>query len=246
DGNFAHNPEPLTKNLEELCDNVVRHGADIGISVDPDVDRLALFCEDGSAFGEENTQVAVADYILSHKQGAVATNISSSRALIDVAEAHGCKAYLSKVGEANVVAMLKEVNAVAGGEGNGGVIVPDFHYGRDALIGTALILSYLAQKKQKLSELKKSLPNYYVAKHKIELNKQDDALKLFDAVQARYSDCTINRIDGIRIDFEDERKWVILRASNTEPIIRIYAEAPGEMAAEALAEDLKALAKEVL
>lgn len=235
-GRFAHNPEPLPEHLTELCSKVVESGADFGISVDPDVDRLALICEDGNPFGEEYTLVSVADYVLSKKKGATVSNLSSSRALKDVTEAHGCSHHAAAVGEVNVVAEMKRVNAVIGGEGNGGVIVPDLHYGRDSLIGTALFLSHLANKNCSVTELKKLYPKYHISKNKIELSAGIDVDKILLHIKEKYSSHRVTDIDGVKIDFDSEKKWVHLRKSNTEPIIRIYAEALAEDAAGALAE----------
>ena len=245
-GEFAHNPEPLPANLVGLCDTVVSERADLGISVDPDVDRLAFICEDGEPFGEEYTLVSVADYVLSHKKGPTSSNISSSRALRDITEAHGCEYFTAAVGEVNVTTKMREVGAVIGGEGNGGVIFPELHYGRDALIGTALFLSNMAQKGLSASKLRKTYPDYFIAKKKIELADPAQADKIFEALKEKYASEKINTLDGVRIDFEAERKWVILRKSNTEPIIRIYAEAPAEKQAEALADEVIAVTKEIL
>jgi len=234
-GDFAHNPEPLPEHLKELSDKVVEEGADLGISVDPDVDRLALICEDGTPFGEEYTLVAAADYILEKRKGATVSNLSSSRALKDITEAAGCVYSAAAVGEVNVVNEMKRVSAVIGGEGNGGVIVPDFHYGRDALIGTALILSHIANKKIKASSLRDSYPKYYISKNKIELSDKIDVTYLFKEIKKVFSNSRITDIDGVKIDFDKEKKWVHLRKSNTEPIIRIYAEAPTIEEADSLA-----------
>ena len=235
DGNFAHNPEPLPENLRQLSEAVKANGASLGISVDPDVDRLAFVCEDGTPFGEEYTLVAVADYYLGLKPGPTVSNLSSSRALRDVSEAHGCTYRFSKVGEKNVSTLMQETGAVIGGEGNGGVIVPDFHYGRDALIGTALFLSHLAKKGCTASALRDTYPPYFISKNKIELGDTSAADPVIDAVRAEFSDRKCDNSDGLRVDFEEEREWFVLRKSNTEPIIRIYAEARDEAAAEALA-----------
>lgn len=245
DGHFAHNPEPLPANLKGLSDRVVYERADLGISVDPDVDRLAFICEDGEPFGEEYTLVSVADYVLQHKKGPTCSNISSSRALRDVTEARGCEYFTAAVGEVNVTTRMREVGAVIGGEGNGGVIFPELHYGRDALIGTALFLSNLAHTGLSASALRKTYPDYFIAKKKISLTGSGQADKIFDALKDKYSAEKINTLDGVRIDFEKERKWVILRKSNTEPIIRIYAEAPGEKQAEALAAEIIKVAETV-
>ena len=235
-GHFAHNPEPLPANLVGLSEAVVREKADLGVSVDPDVDRLAFICEDGVAFGEEYTLVAVADYVLSVKKGPTVSNISSSRALRDVTEAHGCRYYSCKVGEVNASTMMQEVGAVIGGEGNGGVIVPDLHYGRDALIGTALFLSNMAHKKLSATALRATYPDYFVSKNRIEMSDPAQIEAALDAVEKHFAGATVNKLDGLRIDFENERKWFVLRKSNTEPIIRIYAEAPTEAVADALAQ----------
>ncbi|HBG23753.1 MAG: phosphoglucosamine mutase [Bacteroidetes bacterium GWF2_41_61] len=226
DGRFPHNPEPLPEHLTQLSSTVVKSGADIGIAVDPDVDRLALINEDGNAFGEEYTLVAVADYFLKHKKGATVSNLSSSRALKEVTEAAGESHYASAVGEVNVVTEMKRVNAVIGGEGNGGVIVPDLHYGRDALIGSALILSFLAKERCTLSELKKRYPQYSISKNRIDLCEDTNIDQILAEIKKIYSQHKISEIDGLKIDFEQQRMWVHLRKSNTEPIIRIYAEAP--------------------
>lgn len=243
-GEFPHNPEPLPENLTEISNVIKENGADVGIVVDPDVDRLALVCEDGSMFGEEYTLVAVADYILSLKKGAAVSNLSSTRALRDVAEKHGCVYEPAAVGEVNVVDKMKAINAVIGGEGNGGVIVPDFHYGRDALIGVALFLSHLAKKKMKASELKASYPFYHISKNKIELTPEIDVDNLLKEIAVKYQNEQVNTIDGVKIDFE--REWVHLRKSNTEPIIRIYSESSSEEKAEQLAKDMIASIKSIL
>jgi len=237
-GQFAHNPEPLPENLSELSQKVIEEKAQIGIAVDPDVDRLALVCEDGSMFGEEYTLVAVSDYILSKQKGNTVSNLSSSRALRDITEKHGGNYSASAVGEVNVVTMMKNVQAVIGGEGNGGVIVPDFHYGRDALIGIALFLSHLAHKNCSCSELRNSYPNYFISKNKITLNDKTDIDALLSKMKELYKTQHVTDIDGVRIDFDEEKKWVHLRKSNTEPIIRIYAEAPTEVQANALAQEV--------
>ena len=237
-GRFAHNPEPLPANLVDLSAAVVREKADLGVSVDPDVDRLAFICENGVPFGEEYTLVAVADYVLSVKPGPTVSNISSSRALRDVTEAHGCSYHSCKVGEVNASTMMQLVGAVIGGEGNGGVIVPDLHYGRDALIGTALFLSNLAHKKLSATALRATYPDYFVSKNKIEMSDPAQIGAALEAVEKHFAGAVVNKMDGLRIDFEDERKWFVLRKSNTEPIIRIYAEAPTEAVAEALAREV--------
>lgn len=237
-GRFAHNPEPLPANLVGLSEAVVREKADLGVSVDPDVDRLAFICEDGVPFGEEYTLVAVADYVLSVKKGPTVSNISSSRALRDVTEAHGCRYYSCKVGEVNASTMMQEVGAVIGGEGNGGVIVPDLHYGRDALIGTALFLSNMAHKKLGATALRATYPDYFVSKNRIEMSDPAQIEAALAKVEKHFAGAAVNKMDGLRIDFEAERKWFVLRKSNTEPIIRIYAEAPTEQAADTLAQEV--------
>jgi phosphomannomutase len=233
-GEFAHNPEPLPENLTEIASVMVKEHADVGIVVDPDVDRLAFVSEDGSMFVEEYTLVAVADYILSHTTGNTVSNLSSSRALRDVTKQHGGNYYASAVGEVNVVAKMKEVSAVIGGEGNGGVIYPELHYGRDALVGVALFLTYLAQKGCTMTELRKSYPAYYASKNKIALTPEIDVDKVLLEIKKRYAGEQINDIDGVKIDFTDN--WVHLRKSNTEPIIRIYTEAKSKEEAEQLAQ----------
>lgn len=238
DGHFAHNPEPLPANLVTLSEEVVRRKADLGISVDPDVDRLAFICENGVPFGEEYTLVAVADYVLSVRKGPTVSNISSSRALRDVTESHGCKYFNCKVGEVNASTRMQEEGAVIGGEGNGGVIVPDLHYGRDALIGTALFLSNMAHKKLSASALRATYPDYFVSKNRIEMSDPAKIEEALTKVENYFAGAAVNKLDGLRIDFEDERKWFVLRKSNTEPIIRIYAEAPSEAAAEDLAQEV--------
>lgn len=237
-GDFAHNPEPLPANLVGLCNKVVEEKADLGISVDPDVDRLALICENGKPFGEEYTLVSVADYVLSHRKGDTVSNLSSSRALKDVTEAHGGKHFSAAVGEVNVTTKMREVGAVIGGEGNGGVIFPDLHYGRDAYIGVALFLSNLAQKGIKTSELRATYPNYFISKNRVELADKTLIEKIFANIKELYKEERITDIDGVKIDFDASRKWVQLRKSNTEPIMRIYAEAPTEKEADDLAQEI--------
>lgn len=235
-GRFAHNPEPLPKHLEELSAKVVETKATCGISVDPDVDRLAFVCDDGSMFGEEYTLVAVADSILSQQKGNTVSNLSSTRALADVTKAHGGEYAASAVGEVNVVTMMKQQNAIIGGEGNGGIIVPDFHYGRDALIGIALFLTHLARTGKTISELKQTYPAYAIIKDKIALDDIDlDAS--FAKLRTAFSDESINEIDGLKIDFAEG--WVHLRKSNTEPIARVYAEAATPEVAQRLAQKVK-------
>ena len=252
DGNFAHNPEPLPANLKQLSEEVVRSGADLGISVDPDVDRLAFICENGEPFVEEYTLVSVADYLLERaysrgeKNLCTVSNLSSSRALRDVTEKYSGTYYAAAVGEVNVTTKMHEVGALIGGEGNGGVIYPASHYGRDAMTGVALFLSNLAHKKMKVSEYKATLPEYHIAKNKIELS--DSALidKILASLKEHYKNEKINTIDGVKIDFEASRSWVHLRKSNTEPIIRIYAEAPRLEDAEELAREVIALADSII
>ena len=235
-GNFAHNPEPLPQNLVELSETVVKEGADLGVSVDPDVDRLALICEDGKPFGEEYTLVSVADYVLSNVKGATVSNLSSSRALRDVTEAKGERYYTAAVGEVNVTTKMREVGAVIGGEGNGGVIYPNLHHGRDAYIGIALFLSNLAHKGVKASELKVTYPQYFISKNKIELSDKNLIDKILDSIKKEFSNERVTDIDGVKIDFDADKTWVHLRKSNTEPIIRIYSEAATEEKAENLAQ----------
>ena len=237
-GRFSHNPEPLPENLTQLSAAVVSEEADLGIAVDPDVDRLALICEDGNSFGEEYTLVAVAEYVLKYNSGNTVSNLSSSRALRDVTEAAGGQYFASAVGEVNVVTEMKRVNAIIGGEGNGGTIVPGLHYGRDALIGTALFLSYMATENISASDLKRRLPLYFTSKNRLELSAGIDIEKLFAATKEKYSQYRITDIDGVKIDFDSERKWVHLRKSNTEPIIRIYAEAPTQQEADSAASEV--------
>lgn len=235
-GDFAHNPEPLAKNLGGIMSEMASGKYGLGIVVDPDVDRLAFICEDGTMFGEEYTLVSVADYVLSHTPGNTVSNLSSTRALRDVTEKHGGKYVASAVGEVNVTTKMKEVNAVIGGEGNGGVIYPESHYGRDALVGIALFLSSLAHKGCKVSELRKSYPNYFMAKNRIDLTPETDISAVLDRIKEMYADEKVTDIDGVKIDFAD--KWVHLRASNTEPIIRVYSEAATQEEAEALGQKL--------
>ena len=235
-GDFAHNPEPLEKNLGGIMQEMSKGGYDLGIVVDPDVDRLAFICEDGTMFGEEYTLVSVADYVLSHTPGNTVSNLSSTRALRDVTEKHGGQYMASAVGEVNVTTKMKEVNAVIGGEGNGGVIYPESHYGRDALVGIALFLSSLAHKGCKVSELRKTYPNYCMAKNRIDLTPETDISAILDRIKEMYADEKVTDIDGVKIDFAD--KWVHLRASNTEPIIRVYSEAATMEEAESLGRKL--------
>ncbi len=223
DGDFQHNPEPLEKNLQDLKSLMQKGGFDIGFVVDPDVDRLALFCEDGTMYGEEYTLVTVADYILQHTPGPTVSNLSSTRALRDVTRRFGQSYTASAVGEVNVVTQMKQTGAVIGGEGNGGVIYPEAHYGRDALVGIALILSYLAKRGGKVSDLRATYPPYYMAKNRIDLKAQTDIDGILEKVKTIFADQEVNDIDGVKIDFPD--RWVHLRKSNTEPIIRVYSEA---------------------
>lgn len=263
-GEFAHNPEPLPANLVELSEAVVANKADLGISVDPDVDRLALICEDGKPFGEEYTLVSVADYLLSriyHEalntgksieevaapySMTTSSNLSSSRALRDVTEQYGGEYHAAAVGEVNVTTKMKECGAVIGGEGNGGVIYPALHYGRDAMVGVALFLTNLAYKKMRVSELRRSYPEYVIAKNKIELSDKSLIDRILEEVKAEYAAEDINTIDGVKISFESRKEWVHLRRSNTEPIIRIYAEAAGQEAADALAQQIISIAQRII
>ena len=238
-GDFAHNPEPIEKNLTGIMDEVAKGGYDLGIVVDPDVDRLAFIQEDGKMYGEEYTLVTVADYILDHVKGSTVSNLSSTRALRDVTEKNGCKYYASAVGEVNVTTKMKEVGAVIGGEGNGGVIYPESHYGRDALVGIALFLSSLAQKGMKASELRKTFPEYFIAKNRVDLTPETDVDAILVRVKELYGqekDVHVTDIDGVKLDFPDA--WVHLRKSNTEPIIRVYSEANTMEAADALGKKL--------
>jgi len=235
-GEFAHNPEPLKEHLTELCATVLNKKAHLGIAVDPDVDRLCFVSEDGNLFGEEYTLVAVADYILQNKKGSTVSNLSSTRALRDITEKHGCTYFASAVGEVNVVNKMKEQHAVIGGEGNGGIIVPDLHYGRDALIGIALFLTHLAKSKLTASALKASYPAYFMSKKKIDLAANTSLPNIFTALETKFKNFPINKEDGLKIDFDKE--WVHLRTSNTEPIIRVYTEATTQESADQLALDI--------
>lgn len=235
-GNFQHNPEPLEKNLGDIM-NLMKGGkADVAFVVDPDVDRLAMICEDGTMYGEEYTLVTVADYVLKHTPGNTVSNLSSTRALRDVTRKYGMQYNAAAVGEVNVVTKMKETNAVIGGEGNGGVIYPESHYGRDALVGIALFLSHLAHEGKKVSELRASYPNYFIAKNRIDLTPQTDVDAILAKVKELYKNEEINDIDGVKIDFPD--KWVHLRKSNTEPIIRVYSEAATMEAADELGKQI--------
>jgi phosphomannomutase len=241
-GHFAHNPEPIPQNLTQIADTVVKEHCDLGIVVDPDVDRLALVCETGEMFGEEYTLVSVADYVLQHTPGNTVSNMSSSRALRDVTRKYsGCEYAASAVGEVNVTTLMRKNNAVIGGEGNGGVIYPELHYGRDALVGVALFLTLLAKKGMKVSELRKTYPDYIISKNRKDLTPDMDVDALLKKVAEKYNadkSCQVSTIDGVKIDFEDG--WVHLRKSNTEPIIRIYSEAHTEMRANELAQQVMA------
>ena len=245
-GDFAHNPEPLPENLTGISEAVVREKADLGVVVDPDVDRLAFVSEDGTMFGEEYTLVAVADYILSKTPGDTVSNLSSSRALRDVTERHGCRYYASAVGEVNVTTKMREVGAVIGGEGNGGVIYPELHYGRDALVGTALFLTWLTERGLTMTQLRATYPSYFASKNKIQLTPAIDVDKVLREVKERYAGENVNDIDGVKIDFAEN--WVHLRKSNTEPIIRVYTEAKSMDEADALAKrfiaEIEAICKE--
>lgn len=240
-GQFPHNPEPLPEHLTEISEAMKKEKADVGFVVDPDVDRLAIINEDGSMFGEEYTLVAVADYILGHTPGNTVSNLSSTRALSDVTKKFGGTYYASAVGEVNVVAKMKETNAVIGGEGNGGVIYPASHYGRDALVGIALFLTYLAKKRKKPSELRKEYPSYFMSKNKLELPPHTDVDGLLQKLKEHYRNEKINDIDGVKIDFPNS--WVHLRKSNTEPIVRIYSEAQTPEEADRLAESMMKVIK---
>ncbi|MDO5637746.1 MAG: phosphoglucosamine mutase [Myroides sp.] len=242
-GHFPHNPEPLKEHLTDICELVVKEQADFGIVVDPDVDRLAFISNDGEMFGEEYTLVAVADYVLSKTPGNTVSNMSSSRALRDITEKHGGNYEASAVGEVNVVELMKKNNAIIGGEGNGGIIYPEAHYGRDSLVGVALFLTHLANQNLDVASLRASYPQYFMSKNKIELTPEIDVDAILDAMQKRYVNEKITTIDGVKIDLADS--WVHLRKSNTEPIIRIYTEAPTQQQADALAEKIISEIKEV-
>lgn len=242
-GNFSHNPEPLPQHLTELSSLTRSSKATVGFAVDPDVDRLAIYCEDGEPFGEEYTLVAMADYILQHTPGNTVSNLSSSRALRDITLARGGQYHAAAVGEVNVVEKMKEVGAVIGGEGNGGVIYPASHYGRDALVGIGLFLTYLARTGKTPSQLRKEYPSYYMAKQKVELTPDIDTDAILQQMKERFSDHQVTDIDGVKIDFPD--KWVHLRKSNTEPIIRIYSEATSVDAAEKIGKEIIDLIREL-
>ncbi|MFT5347779.1 MAG: phosphomannomutase [Bacteroidia bacterium] len=243
-GKFPHNPEPLPEHLNDLSDTVLKNNADLGITVDPDVDRLAFVSENGDTFGEEYTLVAVADYVLSQKKGNTVSNLSSTRALKVITEKHGASYAASAVGEVNVVKMMKETDAVVGGEGNGGIILPELHYGRDALVGIALFLSHLAKCGKPMSHLKASYPTFIISKNKIELTPEIDVDSILTQLQEKYKKQPINTIDGVKIEFDEE--WVHLRKSNTEPIIRIYAEGSTMRVADSLANKIKSDIKEMI
>lgn len=236
-GNFAHTPEPIPQNLTEISAVMKESGADVGFVVDPDVDRLAIVMEDGEMFVEENTLVAIADYVLAHTPGSTVSNLSSSRGLRDVTRNHGCEYSAAAVGEVNVVTKMKETGAIIGGEGNGGIIYPELHYGRDALVGVALFLTLMAKSGKKVTEIKKELPQYQIAKNKIELTPEIDVDAILAAVKEHFANEEVNDVDGVKIDFADS--WVHLRKSNTEPIIRIYSEAATMEQADELAESIK-------
>ena len=242
-GEFPHNPEPLKEHLGDICELVVKEHADLGIVVDPDVDRLAFITEKGEMFGEEYTLVACADYVLSERKGNTVSNLSSSRALRDVTEKHGGEYFASAVGEVNVVQLMKDKNAVIGGEGNGGIIYPELHYGRDSLVGVALFLTHLAKKKISVSALRASYPSYFMSKNKIQLTPQLDVDKILSAVAEQFKNEEVSTIDGVKIDFENY--WVHLRKSNTEPIIRIYTEAGTQQKADEVAEAMIAEIKKI-
>ena len=243
-GQFPHNPEPLPEHLHEISESIVRKKADLGFVVDPDVDRLAMVCEDGSMFGEEYTLVAVADHVLKHKKGNTVSNLSSTRALRDVTEKAGGAYFASAVGEVNVVNSMKENNAVIGGEGNGGIILPELHYGRDALVGIALFLTHLAKSGMSCSRLRATYPNYHISKNKIALTPETDVDAILVAVKEKYKKQPVNTVDGVKIEFDKE--WVHLRKSNTEPIIRIYSESENESTAQNLAGKIIADIKEII
>lgn len=242
-GQFPHNPEPLKEHLGDICKLVVEEHADFGVVVDPDVDRLAFIDETGEMFGEEYTLIAVADYILGKQKGNTVSNMSSSRALRDVTEKHGGSYQASAVGEVNVVQLMKDTDAVIGGEGNGGIIYPELHYGRDSLVGVALFLTHLAEKKMKVSELRATYPSYFMSKNKIQLTPELDVDAILEAVETHYKDEEVTTIDGVKIDFSEN--WVHLRKSNTEPIIRVYTEAKSQEEADQLAEDMMAVVKSI-
>lgn len=242
-GNFTHNPEPLPQNLKELASLTRNSKANVGFAVDPDVDRLAIYCENGEPFGEEYTLVSIADYVLQHTPGNTVSNLSSTRALRDITLNRGGEHYSAAVGEVNVVTKMKEVNAVIGGEGNGGVIYPASHYGRDALVGIALFLTHMAKSGKKPTELRNTYPAYFMAKQKVELSPDMDTDAILEKIKLKFSDQNVNDIDGVKIDFPD--KWVHLRKSNTEPIIRIYSEAHSQEEAEDIGKQIIDLVREL-
>lgn len=242
-GDFPHNPEPLPEHLKDIFTMVKTTPSDVGFVVDPDVDRLAIVCENGEFFGEEYTLVAVADYVLKHTPGNTVSNLSSSRALRDVTRKYGCEYNASAVGEVNVTTLMKATNAVIGGEGNGGVIYPASHYGRDSLVGIALFLSHLAHEKKKVSEIRASYPEYFIAKQKVQLTPSIDVDAILKAVKEKYVQYDVTDIDGVKIDFPD--KWVHLRKSNTEPIIRVYSEAHSMKEAEDIGAEVMAVIKQL-
>jgi phosphomannomutase len=243
-GQFPHNPEPLKEHLGDICELVIKENADLGVVVDPDVDRLALIDEKGEMFGEEYTLVAVADYLLKNKNGVAISNLSSSRALRDVAQTHNSEYFASAVGEVNVVNLMKEKNAVIGGEGNGGIIYPELHYGRDSLVGVALFLTHLAKENKTVSELRAGYPSYFMGKKKIELTPEINVDDLLTKMEKEYQNENVSTIDGVKIDFENN--WVHLRKSNTEPIIRIYTEAKSQEEADKLGDDIIAKIKSLI
>ena len=243
-GVFAHNPEPIPENLAGICNAMSRSNYDVGFVVDPDVDRLAIVTENGTLFNEEYTLVAVSDYVLQHTPGNTVSNLSSSRALKDVTDKYGMTYTPSAVGEVNVVEMMKKTNAVIGGEGNGGVIYPELHYGRDALVGIALFLTFMAKSGKKCGQIRAQYPDYFIVKKKTELNNSVDIKDLLNKIAEKYASYQVNRVDGVRIDFEDS--WVHVRSSNTEPIIRIYAEAMSESVADNIATKLMSDIREML
>ena len=244
DGLFPHNPEPLPEHLGQISGVLENGNYDLGIVVDPDVDRLALLCEDGSPFGEEYTLVAVSDYILQNQVGNTVSNLSSTRALRDVTEKHGGNYEAAAVGEVNVVTKMKETNAIIGGEGNGGIIYPELHYGRDALVGIALFLTHLAKYGKRVSMLRASYPNYHISKNKIDLSPEINVDEVLKGIEEKYAKQPVNTIDGVKIEFDKE--WVHLRKSNTEPIIRIYSESESQATAEHLAKKIMADIKEIV
>ena len=244
-GDFQHNPEPLAKNLGDIMGLMAKGGNDVAFVVDPDVDRLAIICENGEMYGEEYTLVTVADYVLKHTPGNTVSNLSSTRALRDVTNAHGCTYTASAVGEVNVVTKMRETNAIIGGEGNGGVIYPACHAGRDALVGICLFLSHLAHEKKTVSELRATYPAYFMGKNRIDLKPGCDVDAILEKIKATYAGkAEINTVDGVKLDFPET--WVHLRKSNTEPIIRIYSEGPTQEAADAIGEEILALANSLM